>query len=205
MQRNSFKKGRGLVRYQPESQIKHGTSSKATSALAVYTPTAHTAAGKTPQQQSSSCTPEECMLGEGPGDDGSHPHVCEQHVLLDKEVGGRLHVGAGGHRVAARVERKVEARVVEAQRTRLEASLAQAGGDAVEGQAVILDLHSHTVTPDRSSQWRSFCQCLLPMPPGIVSDARHLLYCTVKAKQQPGQQQYTTCTHLQQCICHRAP
>jgi hypothetical protein len=84
------------------------------------------------------------MLGEGPGDDGGYPHVCEQHVFLHKEVGVCLHVGAGRHGVATSIECKVEACVVQAQSARLEARVAQAGCNAVKGQAVILDLHKDT-------------------------------------------------------------
>jgi hypothetical protein len=80
------------------------------------------------------------MLGEGPGNDGRHLLVGQQHILLHQEVGCRLHVGAGRHWVAPSVQGKEEACVVEAQGTRLEARLTQARGNAVQGQAVVLDL-----------------------------------------------------------------
>lgn len=91
------------------------------------------------------------MLGEGPGDDGCRTHVCEQHVLLDKEVGVCLHVGAGRHGVATRVQCEVEACVVQAQGARLEARIAQAGGDAVEGKAIVFDLHNDHI------RWNAWC------------------------------------------------
>lgn len=85
-------------------------------------------------------TPQQCMLGERARNDRCHAHVCQQHVLLHQKVGSSLLIGAGRHWVAASVQCKRQAGVVEAQSTRPEARLAEARGDAVEGQAVVLDL-----------------------------------------------------------------